>query len=51
MLAIMLMLTMLTCSFADTLSRTSIPGDEKSGPEFETINMMKFLTIFDEQLN
>ena len=35
---------------ADTLSRASIPGDEKSGPEFETINMMKYLPISDERL-
>ncbi|CAB4029075.1 Transposon Ty3-G Gag-Pol poly [Paramuricea clavata] len=35
---------------ADTLSRASIPGDGKSGPEFETINMMKYLPISDERL-
>ncbi|CAB4015863.1 Hypothetical predicted protein [Paramuricea clavata] len=35
---------------ADKLSRASIPGDEKSGPEFETINMMKYLPISDERL-
>ena len=33
---------------ADTLS---MPGDEESSPEFETINMIKFLPISDEQLN
>ncbi|CAB4008143.1 Transposon Ty3-G Gag-Pol poly [Paramuricea clavata] len=35
---------------ADTLSRASVPGDGKSGPEFETINMMKYLPISDERL-
>ncbi|CAB3998030.1 Hypothetical predicted protein [Paramuricea clavata] len=35
---------------ADTLSRASIPGDGKSGPEFETINTMKYLPISDERL-
>ncbi|CAB4011862.1 Retrovirus-related Pol poly from transposon [Paramuricea clavata] len=34
---------------ADTLSRASIPGDGKSGPEFETINIMKYLPISDER--
>ena len=33
---------------ADTLS---MPGDEESSPEFETIIMIKFLPISDEQLN
>ena len=35
---------------ADKLSRASIHGDEKSGPEFEAINMMKYLLISDERL-
>ncbi|CAB4004970.1 Transposon Ty3-G Gag-Pol poly [Paramuricea clavata] len=36
--------------FANTLATASIPDDGKSGPEFETINMMKYLPISDERL-
>ena len=35
---------------ADTLSRGSIPGDEKSGPGLDIIIMMKYLPISDERL-
>ena len=35
---------------ADTLSRASIPDGGQHVPEFETINMMKYLPISDERL-
>ena len=35
---------------ANTLSRASIPNGGQGVPEFETINMMKYLPISDERL-